>query len=171
MTYNVLLDIARPLVCDSDEINSLLNGYKIQRRNFIKYKNTRVIGVSKDSLEIGEPYNFQIIKKTSKGNITTCVHIKPKFNTGDICYVRETYFNIKNGDDIKYYYRADATPEIEHYRIINKIIWKPSAHMSIKAARLFVRVSAQRAEESAKLPGVWKWFYEFERIIPEDKIM
>jgi len=65
------------------------------------------------------------------------------YQTGDILYVRETWFQFKNGG---YAYAADSNEGSEKLRKELGYKWHPSIHMPKKAARLFQRVTDVRVE-------------------------
>lgn len=89
--------------------------------------------------------------------------IKPKYQSGDILWVRETWcklWKLDRNDQIiegtdRYYYAADGynpTP-FNHFPDENGSssgrdcpIWKPSIHMPKEAARIFLRATDVRAE-------------------------
>lgn len=118
--------------------------------------------------------------------------IKAQYHPGDILYVRESYshnyFDYNTGWENKHAYKAD-------YEAVRGEIpepkWTPSIHMPKESARIWLKVTAVRAErlqditeEQAKAEGfvdrkhfidtflklypacsleTWVWVYEFER--------
>jgi hypothetical protein len=63
----------------------------------------------------------------------------PKYNRGDLLYVRETWAQIKaNNGFVFTYYKANEQDEVKK--------WRPSIHMPKEAARLFLCVTDVRAE-------------------------
>ena len=85
----------------------------------------------------------------------------PPCHTGDILYVRETFFTYKG----RYYYKADGNHEkLDELVGASFFKWRPSIHMPKEEARLFLRVTDVRVErlqditeEQAKAEGAnWK---------------
>lgn len=67
----------------------------------------------------------------------------PPCHTGDILYVRETFFTYKG----RYYYKADGNHEkLDELVGASFFKWRPSIHMPKEAARLFLRVTDVRVE-------------------------
>lgn len=100
--------------------------------------------------------------------------IRPKYQPGNILYVRETWVKLwyvdpdgyTHYDQPMYYYAADGTPDItlvdDNGFVLddNQIRWHPSIHMPREAARLFLNVTNVRVErlqdideEGAKAEG------------------
>ena len=79
---------------------------------------------------------------------------KPKYQVGDIFYVRETWTQIPSADkrgriSLSYIYKAD-NPSINIFNPENGDRWHPSIHMPREAARLWFKVTdvkAQRLDE------------------------
>lgn len=75
--------------------------------------------------------------------------IKPKYQPGDILWVRETWkVDASDHDNDSYTYKADPGPERYPNNLLN---WRPSIFMPKEAARMFLRVTAVRAE---RLQGI-----------------
>lgn len=68
--------------------------------------------------------------------------VKPRYQAGDILYVRETFVKADDG----YHYRADATPDSEQLRKDYGYKYRPSIHMPREAARIFLRITDVRVE-------------------------
>lgn len=100
----------------------------------------------------------------------------PRYQPGDILYVRETWTELfyvdPNGythwDQSTYYYAADGTPDTtlvdaDGFELDDqRIKWKPSIHMPKEAARIFLRVTKVRVErlqaitaDECPMEGVW----------------
>ncbi len=81
------------------------------------------------------------------------------YKPGDILYVRETFFEYKG----RYYYKADGKYEaLDALTGGSFFKWRPSIHMPMVAARLFLRVTDVRVErlqditeEQARAEGVF----------------
>ena len=70
--------------------------------------------------------------------------IKPKYQPGDILWVRETWNGIRLGLGTEYWYKADEPNDADDGVLREK--WRPSIHMPKEACRLFLRVTDVRAE-------------------------
>ena len=78
----------------------------------------------------------------------------PKYQVGDILYVRETYYRTYHHQYGKNFYRADGAeiqmPTINGdtvtYGKADGLKWRPSIHMPKEAARIFLRVTDVRVE-------------------------
>lgn len=137
------LEIAKPILFNTEMVKAIQNGTKAVTRRVVKpkYTNTKII------LKNGIPFE-------TVGTPATMVEIKSPYEVGDILYVRETWFKVKvkkpNGNavpsDFKriiYYYRADgeiANSDCSDFK------WRPSIHMPKEAARIFLQVKSRRAE-------------------------
>lgn len=66
--------------------------------------------------------------------------------TGDILYVRETWLLGDGCGGEQYYYKADETESSKELRIAYGYKWRPSIHMPKEAARIWLEVTAVRAE-------------------------
>ena len=145
MTRAELLINAKPILFQTDMVRAILDGRKTQTRRVVKpqprCKNTKF---EKDRGRLVE-YSM----------ICSCwneikIH-KPRYQTGDILYVRETWTdsckmlqNALNGNSIHYCadYKNDTTGLFSPCKYKKK----PSIHMSKEAARIFLRVTGVRAE-------------------------
>jgi len=68
--------------------------------------------------------------------------IKPKYQVGDILYVRETWRKHEFGFDYRVLENGQLFPSFDD----DPIKWKPSIHMPREAARLFLEVREVRVE-------------------------
>lgn len=75
--------------------------------------------------------------------------LKPKYQVGDILYVREThcpnYFDEFVSNKLKCAYKADWNPELID-GAVPEPKWKPSIHMKKELARIFLKVTEVRVE-------------------------
>lgn len=157
MTRQELLQIAKPIIFNTPMVRSILDDRKTQTR--------RVIKLTKGSSTISDNAVFTGLK-CGRFTFETDIDmwsIKPRYQSGDILYVRETWCNVnKPGVAPDYYYRADAIhPNIEDYNP-SEWKWRPSIHMPKEAARIFLRVTGVRAGrvknisiEDAVAEGAW----------------
>lgn len=70
--------------------------------------------------------------------------IKPPYEVGDILWVRETWQQIYIFGRNTFLYKADPEVETHFDGMLGK--WKPAIHMPREAARIFLKVTAVRAE-------------------------
>lgn len=80
----------------------------------------------------------------------------PRYQTGDILYVRETWtiLPVTPGDHFRpsgvYYYKADDDMRPDRFRVNG---WHPSIHMPKDAARIFLRVQDVHVERLQEITG------------------
>lgn len=73
--------------------------------------------------------------------------IKPKYQPGDILWVRETWATVSSGIiEYKATYKEPYTGSAEVDHIGNKIKWRPSIFMPREAARIFLKVKEVSVE-------------------------
>jgi len=72
-------------------------------------------------------------------------HLKPKYQLGDVLYVKEKfdYLPIPDFDNPILYYAADDNPMLEGI----KVKWSSPIYMPKKAARIFLRVTETKIEK------------------------
>lgn len=150
--YTLLADaVFRPILFSTPMVQAILN--------FTKTLTRRTQGLE----EINENPDQFIFERRMAGGQFVFIDkeqrlkqwfIKPKFNEGDIMWVRETFakmFEIheelvgKDREDMGYWYKTDgelseASFYIEGYK------WKPSIFMPKEACRLFLKVTNVRVE-------------------------
>ena len=142
----------KPILFSTNMIQAILAGNKTQTRRILKPQP----GADTDvSYMPNEPLNwkgewFEYKWETEEGE-TICKH--PKYNVGDVLWVRETFAEWENGG---YAYKADGfierygawerdTPKKFHdVERVEK--WKPSIFMPKDACRIFLEVTSVRAE-------------------------
>lgn len=125
MKLTEVLEIAKPILFNTEMVKAIQNGTKTVTRRVVKpkYTNTKII------LKNGIPFE-------TVGAPATTVEIKSPYQVGDILYVREAFWH---GVDDVYEYKADNEPDMGY-------IWSPSIHMPKEAARIFLRVTDVRVE-------------------------
>ena len=96
--------------------------------------------------------------------------VKPRYQAGDILYVRETWqqgYTLDGNDQIiedtgRYFYAAGPDEFLPHFSFWldpdtgehkEYMPWRPSIHMPKEAARIFLRVKAVRAERLQDING------------------
>ena len=158
----------KPILFNTEMVKAILDGRKTVMRRVLAEKERLD---KKHGLD-REPYKFRtgewcVDKQTDGDDYRTCV-LKPRYQLGEILYVRETWDRVPDfarGAD-KYYYKADGDLRPVAWRGN----WKPSIHMPKEAARIFLRVTDIRVErlrdityEECKAEG-------FDTLIFEDDI-
>ncbi len=127
----------KPILFSTPMVQAILDGKKTQTRRVIKIDDAPEnwnISIAGTSIVRTEPYDVKL----------------PRYATGDILWVRETFCEvpyehnhvpIKGGYITipKYAYKADSERDYTG-------IWKPSIHMPREAARIFLRVKTVRVE-------------------------
>lgn len=132
----------KPILFSTPMVQAILDGRKTMTR--------RVIKPQPMIMANGKPlngYNDSMIK--AAGEFPT-----PKYQPGDILWVRETWCNISDWTCVDpsvglpdgFIYKADWHARLEHPR------WRPSIHMPKEAARIFLRVTDVRVERVQDIP-------------------
>lgn len=118
----------KPILFSTPMVRAILEGRKTQTRRILKIQPDDR-GVRMTSV-LFEDYH---------GN-----ELKPKYQKGDILWVKETwrYTDASLNDHPGYVYRA-SDPDWE---TLEGWKWKPSIHMPKEAARIFLKVTNVRAE-------------------------
>nr|DAY89307.1 MAG TPA: ASCH domain protein [Caudoviricetes sp.] len=126
-------------------VQAILEGRKTTTRRIIKNVGNREL-LEHD----GEYYKFGYSSKAVVGTIYEAIHwCKPKFNVGDILYVRETWCDRWLPDGFlegseRYGYKADGEPAYGLWGNDSQCkleVWIPSIHMPKEAARLFLKIT------------------------------
>jgi hypothetical protein len=127
----------KPILFSTPMVQAILAGRKTQTRRVIKFPEDF------DGREVYKNGHFGV--KYSREDGTLYRHF-PKYQPGDILYVRETFRKLvdcKTGDFHSYDYKADM-PEKFHRLFPYK--WQPSLFMPKDAARIFLQVTDVTAE-------------------------
>lgn len=141
-----------PVLFNTEMAQAILAGRKTQTRREIKKK------YSNTDLELkNDKYGTRLIERQNDvpapidngdGSVThrmtAYAEVKPKYQIGDILWVRETWHKIFDEDSdafLGYGYKADS----------EKGIWGPSIHMPKAAARIFLKVTNVRCERIAEI--------------------
>lgn len=123
-----------PILFNSEMVRAILKGKKTQTRRIIKGLPLHApyfeVDEGRGWLEDSEDGNFYAIERFSR--------VQP----GDVLYVRETWCNVNSKEYPSYFYKADNNRPSD----FALTPWRPSIHMPKEAARLFLRVTAVRAE-------------------------
>lgn len=134
-------DKIKPILFSTPMVQAILEGRKTQTRRIVKFKTAGANHTANYERAMisdsGDVFRF-----FQEENWLGWFDEKPKYNTGDILWVRETWrkdlYNI-------YDHKADYTERIISHPS-NKGIWKPSIHMPKAAARIFLEVTNVRVE-------------------------
>jgi hypothetical protein len=138
----------KPIIFSTPMVQAILEGRKTQTRRVIKPQPSSGVRKSvfvKSGIEDGHGRE-----------------IKPKYQPGDVLWVREAWATVSSGIiEYKATYIEPYTGSTEIGHIGKKIIWRPSIHMPREAARIFLRVKTVRiervqdiTEEDARAEGV-----------------
>lgn len=123
MTRSEALQVAKPILFNTEMVRAILNGRKTVTRRLIKLKN---FGYRKDA---------DVVITINNGIMTVSA---PPISKGDILYVRETWHRIGPSEAQDYVYKADDP--------LGSDKWHPSIHMPKEAARIFLRVTGVSVE-------------------------
>lgn len=130
----------KPILFSTEMVQAILAGKKTQTR---RTQGLEIPNQSPSGYEyLGWDKNVTVFK-SSEGKFRDC---KPKFNAGEILWVRETFLELINCETKEfaaYEYKADM-PEEFHKQFPHK--WKPSLFMPKEAARIFLKVTNVRVE-------------------------
>lgn len=111
----------KPILFSTDMVRAILDGRKTQTRRIIKH-----------------PGALHFLSE--KADLADVCQSYAPYLPNDILYVRETFVYRSKHD--RFYYKADY-PNFELYAHGG---WKPSIHMPKEAARIFLKVTAVKAE-------------------------
>lgn len=136
MTREELLQIAKPILFNTDMVLATLDERKTATRRIVKGD---VVGILKSQFhkEYPEVADKDLLKKLCRA----------PYQPGDILYVRETWSYDVGGIYIyKASYAENFTGNKDVDSIGNKIKWHPSIHMPKEAARIWLKVTDVRVE-------------------------
>ena len=140
MTRAELLQIAKPVLFNTEMVKAILEGRKTVTRRLIKPQPTYspIDGFSWKGYAYGTD-----LPPTIKGASYNFRCAAP-FKSGDILYVRETWYRGLN----RILYKANYSEAEKFYENGKEIQvkWHPSLHMPKEAARIFLKVKDVRAE-------------------------
>lgn len=149
MTREEILQIAKPILFNTDMVRAILDDKKTATRRkaeFLRGKNPNWTGYVRDGLMLYNGTNEPCIKP-------------PRYKVGDYLYVRETWhvFAAWSGSymgcTIKY---KAGGPDLNLNKIIKlpTEIWHPSIHMPKEAARIFLGVTDVRVERLKDITNI-----------------
>ena len=132
----------KPILFSTEMVQAILAGRKTQTRRNIK----NLKGIDHNNFIPGDrsflkSKGFQQL--ILRGDFKKAITLKPKYLTGDILWVRETFCDVSHNleNENCFLYKADflgTTAEL--------VKWKPSLFMPKEAARIFLKVTNVRCE-------------------------
>lgn len=144
MTKSEALQVAKPILFNTEMVRAIQNGKKTTERRLIKpkYDNTHIeIIKNKYGRQLVEIQNEDDVKVTVNPDGTHCRQLRAMqeitapYKVGDILYVRETWSPVSVKPK-RYLYKTHCS-EAEGL----PVKWHPSIHMPKEAARIFLRVA------------------------------
>lgn len=134
---------SKPVLFNTAMVQAILDGRKTVTRRVVKPHREAIIENAWLDKEDGEV----VVVYNDNNHIGEKGYIKPKYQVGDVLWVRETWWDQTDRDEygcdtvVGYTYKADFSEEFakEHR-------WKPSIHMPKEAARIFLKVTDVRVE-------------------------
>jgi len=135
---------AKPILFSTDMVQAILENRKSMTRRIIKPQPADDISIDKSFK------NHTMFRSSLKHDYGSSTVHPPKYQVGDILYVRETWnttddcglFPPWKSTGTHYMYKADA-PDSEAAKTAK---WRPSIFMPKEAARIFLRVTDVRVE-------------------------
>ncbi len=141
MKREAVLKVAKPILFNTDMVWAIQDGRKTETRRIVKPQPPKDANGTYERMDNG---NFQL--KVAPYESIYDYEIKPKYQVGDILYVRETWQYIDfAGDENGYVYKASENGKDWEENTENWT-WKPSIHFPKCAARIFLRVTSVRPE-------------------------
>lgn len=160
MTREQLLEIAKPILFNTEMVQSILDDRKTVTRRVIKFPCNKYTGrfPRAEDVSISGNYYGGVVHFLEDPHY--CFDVKKTYRRGDILWVRETWLMA----DGNYYYRANETMISSQTRVSFGYQWHPSIHMPKDAARIFLHVTDVRAErlqdittEQTSKEGCFAW--------------
>ena len=163
MTKSELLEIAKPILFNTEMVQAILEGRKTVTRRLVKPKYKKDEGGFQVCTNKATGERWIEKHDWDEGSFDNPRYVNPPYRKGDILYVRETWM----GTGARFYYKADG----KHHKLDNLIgdkpffKWKPSIHMPKNLARIFLKVTDVRVERlkditeaEAKAEGIRSYF-------------
>lgn len=155
MNRTELLNVAKPILFNTEMVQAIMDDYKKSTRRIANIATNIPCNDGcehqfiRDDFCEGEPYTGYVCKHCGYGvsfpHMNTPVgtsFIRPKYNVGDILYVKETWNETTHG----YNYKASPLGNSR-----DTYPWRPSVHMPKEAARIFLKVTDVRLERLQKI--------------------
>ncbi len=153
MTRAELLNVAKPIIFNTQMVKAINEGKKTVTRRCVKPKSKNACGYY-ITTRVSDGEFMGVYDYDENGMSYDNPQTQPAY-VGDILYVRETW-NTKCANCTEecilpcntpyYFYKAD-------YNIETEDKWKPSIHMPKEAARIFLRVTGVRVERLQDING------------------
>jgi hypothetical protein len=125
----------KPILFSTPMIQAILAGNKMQTRRIVK-----------DQCEHSLMDGHGLCRHCDHGS----GYFRPKYQIGDILWVRETWYNDAVFGGPMYFYRAngefDEQFETHKLKMVGPFRWKPSIFMPKEACRIFLEVTDIRIE-------------------------
>ena len=146
----------KPIIFSTLMVQAILEGRKTQTRRVIKLKygnthhemRTDKYGTYLVEME-NEIEGVHLIKNddgTTTMKLLAYIEKKPRYQAGDILWVRETWMDIPEHFPENFHYRASSTPDDIAWLKNCSCKWRSGKYMPRAVARIFLRVTDVRAE-------------------------
>ena len=146
-------DTMKPILFNGDMVRAILDGGKTVTRRPVGEDcrgEWKAINDVRENSEYGADVPCFLHREIAVDDTSRNI-MYPKYDVGDILYVRETWADTWTpcGQE-GFVYRADGEPERFPYwgnaSLLKDEVWRPSIHMPREAARIFLRVTGVRVE-------------------------
>ena len=141
----------KPILFNTEMVRAIMDGRKIETRRLVKDAPENTYRVEPTNIcADGTIYEWDFlygVPLAGGGSTDMYETIRPRYQTGDILYVRETW--CKNNNYEEYYYKANREAKKPPYNLK----WRPSIHMPKEAARIFLRVKDVKVERLCEISG------------------
>ena len=124
----------KPILFNTEMVKAILDGRKSVTRRLVKLQPLGYFEVSENPTYL---YDFE----------PNSQRIYPRYQAGDILYVRETWCDWPDDTGHNYFYKA-TEDGVDGF----SPKWKPSIHMPKHAARIFLKVKDVRVERLQDMP-------------------
>ena len=141
MDRETLIQVAKPILFNTEMVRAIMKGRKKVTRRVIKPQPEGQLSYIIAGSECGKWYVHPKFDK----------YWTPPYHAGDILYVRETWRKHSPGTNL-FIYRADYPDEYH-----KKIGFKPSIHMPKEAARIFLKVKSVTVEQLQEMTEEQAW--------------
>ncbi len=152
----------KPIIFSTPMVQAILDGRKTQTRRVVKPQPKGTLNAWDFNAEVGDVLAditgkiFKLYESTGRNKAAagelTPREIKPRYQPGDLLWVRETWQPMVNSDGITvgYHYFTGQIKwlcDTTGMEIQEPLRWKPSIHMPREAARIFLEVKDVRVEQ------------------------
>ena len=135
----------KPILFSTEMVQAILEGRKTQTRRIIKPQPKEgIITTAFDFKKGFYASKIKIEENPDRFEITKL--FKPKYQTGDILWVRESFFNCSSFKEYPLFSEIKGNFCYKTNDFIGCHKWKPSIHMPKEAARIFLEVTNVRVE-------------------------